>query len=229
MLISRARLATLGSGLLDVAFTPRCVGCGREGAYLCQRCLDQARPLPLPYFLASAGAGEACLVETIALDGVLSSHAMEGVVREAVHHLKYRDLRALAPVLGTMLAARAQAGGKVFEGVCAVPLHRRRLRERGYNQAALLAKECARALGLPLFLDAVRRSHYGEPQARSANMADRRSGVRGAFEPNSRVDGLRLLLVDDVCTTGATLDACAHALKAAGAAAVWGLTVAREV
>ena len=229
MLVSREKLASVGGRLLDLVFTPRCVGCRREGVYLCHSCLDKGTSLPKPYFLGNAGAGEACLVETIALEGVLSCYAMEGAAREAVHQLKYRDVRAMAPVLGAMLGERVRASGMSFQGVCAVPLHPKRLRERGYNQSALLAKEAARSLGLPLHLDVVRRTRYGQPQARSANMAERRSGVRDAFSASVRLDGARLLLVDDVCTTGATLDACAHALKSAGAASVWGLTVARAL
>ena len=216
---------SLGQKALDLVFTPRCVGCGREGVYLCEPCLEGGRLLDVPYFLEHGGDSFA---EAPAVDGVLSCFAMEGVVREAVHHLKYRGLRAIAPTLGGLMARRAKRGGRPADAVVPVPLHRSRLRERGYNQAELLAAEVAKGLRDSVEAKAVERVRQGPPQAR-AGLEERWTGVQGAFESRRRLDGLRLLLVDDVCTTGATLDACARALKGAGAASVWGLTFAREV
>jgi ComF family protein len=123
-------------------------------------------------------------------------------------------------------------GGPAFEAdvVVPVPLHRQRERERGYNQAALIAKPLAKFLGLPyksVLLTRVRP----RPDKYLLNYEERREAVRGAFatRPGSRVDNLRVLLVDDVMTSGATLDSCAKALREAGARSVIGLTVARAV
>ena len=121
------------------------------------------------------------------------------------------------------------ASGISVDAVVPVPLHPKRLRERGYNQAELLAREVAKTLDLPMEANAVERVSHGPPQARSRALEERGASVQGAFEARARVDGRRILLVDDVCTTGATLDACAQALKAGGAACVWGLTFAREL
>ena len=219
----------LGEKVLDLLFTPRCVGCQREGAYLCDLCLETARPLELPYMPGNASAPDPGALEPMALEGVLSCFSMEGAVREAVHHLKYRGLRAIAPPMGGLLAQRAKSSGISVDAIVPVPLHPKRLRERGYNQAELLAREEAKTLDLPMAADAAVRVSHGPPQARSGALEERRASVQGAFEPRGRLDGRRVLLVDDVCTTGATLEACARALKAGGAACVWGLTFAREL
>jgi len=111
-----------------------------------------------------------------------------------------------------------------------VPLHKKRLRERGYNQSGLLAKELGKLTHLPVVDDCLFRERYTLPQARTSNVDERRSNVVGVFA--CRNDSLRdkeVLLIDDVSTSGATLDACAAALKAAGAILVWGLVLAREI
>jgi len=110
-----------------------------------------------------------------------------------------------------------------------VPLSGLRRRTRGYNQAEALARALGRELGLPAWPGALERRRHTPPQARSADMEERRRNVAGAFvcrEPG--VAGRRVLLVDDVTTTGATLAACALALKEAGARSAWGLAFARE-
>ena len=110
-----------------------------------------------------------------------------------------------------------------------VPLHPKRLRERGYNQASLLAKKLSRLGGLPVVEDTLIRVRDALPQARTRSAIERRQNVQDAFVCHQGLEGKQVLLIDDVCTTGATLDACAIALKAAGAGSVWGLTVAREM
>ena len=111
-----------------------------------------------------------------------------------------------------------------------VPLHKRRLRERGYNQSGLLAEELGKLTGLPVVSDCLERQRYALPQARTAHVEERRSNVTGAFTcHDSRLSGKQVLLIDDVATSGATIDACAATIKAAGAISVWGLLVAREI
>jgi ComF family protein len=116
----------------------------------------------------------------------------------------------------------------IGEVLVPVPLHPKRLRQRGYNQALLLAQELSKIIGLPVDEDALIRAQDVVPQARTKSAAERRQNVRHAFACNRNMADKQILLIDDVCTTGATLDACAIALKAAGASSVWGLTVARE-
>ncbi len=116
------------------------------------------------------------------------------------------------------------------ETLVPVPLHRQRLRERGYNQSSLLAQGIGKLTSLPVVDDCLIRQRHALPQARTQTVEERRSNVADAF--TCRDHGLKdkqVLLIDDVATSGATLDACAVALKAAGATSVWGLTLAREV
>ena len=145
-----------------------------------------------------------------------------------VHRFKYNDLRALAPVQAKLLADYLESNPMPADLLMAVPIHRRRERQRGYNQSQMLAQELSKLIGIPIQLG-LRRHKGSPPQARSQSMEERRANVQDAFTfQGDQLDGKRVLLLDDVCTTGATLDACAAVLKDAGAGAVWGLTVARE-
>ena len=151
---------------------------------------------------------------------------MDGAAREAVHQLKYRGLRALAPVMGETMARRLIDSSLRPDMLLAVPLHPRRLRERGHNQAELLAQAVDRRLGLGLDLSGLERVRHGAPQARAANLEERLASVDSAFRVRANVEALTVVVVDDVCTTGATLASCARALRQAGAREVWGLTFA---
>jgi ComF family protein len=155
---------------------------------------------------------------------------MEGTIREAVHRLKYNNLRAIAPILGELLADFLDSQQVPGQVLVPVPLHRRRERQRGYNQAHLLAKEAGDRLGIPIVPQILSRLSNTPPQAKSPGAQERRANVQGSFRclHPSLVKGLEVVLVDDVCTTGATLEACAVALKEAGAASVWGVALARE-
>ena len=116
------------------------------------------------------------------------------------------------------------------ETLVGVPLHPRRLRERGYNQSGLLAGELSKRIGMPVIEDCLVRVKEAQPQVRAADVEERRRNVVDAFVcRDERVKGKRIILIDDVCTSGATLDSCAAALKNNGAASVWGLTLAREI
>ena len=148
---------------------------------------------------------------------------------QAVYALKYRNLRALAPVLGGLMASEVQNARLDVELLVPVPLHPRRLRERGYNQAELLAQQMGRRLGVPVAVRGLVRVRHTPAQARTENRETRRANVAAAFRARDSFDGRRVLLVDDVCTTGATLEACAAALREAGAHEVWGVTLAREL
>jgi ComF family protein len=152
------------------------------------------------------------------------------VVRQAVHYLKYRSLKALAPSLAQLLKGYLDTAPLPGEVLVPVPLHPRRLRERGYNQSGLLARELGKLTGLRVVEGSLHRLRNTPPQARATSVAVRRSNVAGAFASGDhQLQQKQVLLIDDVCTTGATLDACAVALKTAGATSVWGLTLAREI
>ncbi len=235
-MVGFAPLARVGQAVLDVLFPSRCVGCGAYGAFLCQSCraeLPRARPPRCPICWQpqpqSAPCGR-CRKERPAFEGARSPYLYEGAAREAVHALKYSYLSALAQPMAQLMARYVEEEGAIeADLLVAVPLYGRRQRLRGYNQSALLARELSRLYGLPLAERGLARRRNTPSQARSGDAEARRRNVTDAFIADRRwVEGKRVLLIDDVMTTGATLDACARALRQAGAASVWAVTFARE-
>ena len=153
---------------------------------------------------------------------------MEGLIREAILCFKYRNYRVAAPCLGRLLAGYLSDNPLPGDLLMPVPLHPGKLRDRGYNQAELLAPEIGKASGLPVEAKVLRRTRNSASQASTSDGNLRRANTAGAFACEADLAGTRCILVDDVCTTGSTLNACAEALVAAGASEVWALTLARE-
>lgn len=170
-----------------------------------------------------------CASRTFSISTIRSVFRLEGAIRRAIHELKYNNLRAIAPTLSGYLARYMAETDCNPDLIVAVPLHSSRQRHRGYNQSALLAAGLARDTGIPLNCHALTRTRRTDSQVGSRTARARAVNVEGAFFCEGDVRGRRILLVDDVCTTGATLESCAAALKREGAVHVWGLTVAREI
>ena len=229
-------LTRVGRVVLEVIFPSRCVGCGTYGSFLCQSCqaeLPRARPPRCPICWQPQRQGvpcSRCHEERPAFQGARSLYLYEGAAREAVHALKYNYLSALAQPMAQLMARYVEEEEDIeADLLVAVPLYARRQRLRGYNQSALLARELSRLCGLPLAGRGLARRRNTPPQARSVDAEARKRNVADAFiADRRRVEGKRVLLIDDVMTTGATLDACARALRQAGAASVWAVTFARE-
>jgi ComF family protein len=164
------------------------------------------------------------------IDGIRSPFRFDEVIRKAVHELKYRNLKAISPCLAELLADYVKANPLPGDALVSVPLHPRRLRERGYNQSSLLARELSKRIGLPVIEDCLIRVKQAQPQVRAVDVEERRRNVADAFIcRDERVKGKRIIVIDDVCTSGATLESCAVALKNQRAISVWGLTLAREI
>jgi len=173
------------------------------------------------------GLGAHCRTAPLQIECIRSVVYFEGVLREAVHWLKYRGRTALAGPLGGLMAGYWMQHPMPTDIVVPVPLHTARLRERGYNQAALLAREMARRVGLVVDEQTLVRWRVTAPQV-ELDFRQRRENVRDAFRcSGDALTGKQVLLVDDVCTTGATLEACAVALYEGGARGVRALTLAR--
>jgi ComF family protein len=164
------------------------------------------------------------------IDGARAPYRFELLLREAIHQFKYQNLRSLAPILAGFLASYLTHNALPTDILVPVPIHPQRLKERGYNQSLLLALELGRLTNLQVVENVLIRNMNTPPQAKTANLAARRQHMTTAFfSRGDKLRGKRILLVDDVATSGATLNGCAIALKNAGVNSVWGLTLAREV
>lgn len=230
------RIAQAKDSLLDLLFPLYCVGCGREGSLICSHCRSDLPEIEPPWcFICGLPRGGFCVCGTDrsriwSLDGIRSPFRFEGAIREAVHGLKYRNIRGLADVLARFLAPYLHSDEIPADVLVPVPLHRKRLRERGYNQSELLARCLSGLTGVPCRTDLLSRERHALPQARAEDIRQRRSNVVDAFRAAAGlIQGERILLLDDVTTTSSTLEACASELKAAGAGSIWAITVAREL
>ena len=188
---------------------------------LCPRC---GRPQ------ASGIICPSCRQRKSEIDGIRSLFRFDEVIRKAIHELKYRNLKAISPCLAELLADYLRSNPLPGEALVCVPLHPRRLRERGYNQSSLLAGELGGRIDLPVIEDCLIRVKQAQPQVRAVDVEERWRNVADAFVcRDEKVSGKQIILIDDVCTSGATLESCAAALKNKGATSVWGLTLAREI
>jgi ComF family protein len=213
--------------LLDLLLPPTCAGCGLEGMSLCGRCGEPLarrleEPPGMPLGLVAPLPVGIVQLEWCATYG--------GPVRDALHALKYRGERRLAPILAHGMSERWRRAGRGGEMLVPVPVHPTRRRERGFDQAEDLARGVATELCLPWSPALERRTRTTAQHA--LGRAERAANMGGVFavrrERRHLVAGRWVLLVDDITTTGATLAECAAALHAAGARAVSALTVARD-
>ncbi|MDP2729374.1 MAG: ComF family protein [Dehalococcoidales bacterium] len=230
------QVTKLGGKALDFLFPQWCLGCGKEGVLICSSCCISL-PRLIPPLCPRCGRPQpsgilcpGCVSWQAKIEGIRSPYRFDGVIRQAIYQLKYRNLRVVAAPLARLLDNYLSSNSVPGEVLVPVPLHRKRLRERGYNQSALLAKELSKLSKLPVVDDCLIRERQATPQARTKSAAERQDNVTGAFAcRSSQLQDRQVLLIDDVATSGATLDACAEALKEAGAASVWGLVLAREI
>lgn len=224
------------AALTEFLFPRRCSGCQTTGAILCSACAAQLPAVPQPQCLACGlplppgVLCRHCAEFPLSLDALGAPYVYTANLKSALLRFKYVGARTAAQDLSPLLGAYVAATNWQVDGVLGVPLHPRRQRERGFNQADALAAEVGRLLGLPR-LTALERVKDTPPQARQPDRQARWSNVAAAFRAsgNASINGRRILVVDDVCTTGATLSACGVALRAAGAGAAYGVTLARAL
>jgi ComF family protein len=227
---------------LDLVFPPRCVGCRSFGSFLCSDCLEKMpRAQPprcpvcwMPVLSPAEGPSDGdvcgrCRSRPFAFEAARCPFVYDGVAREAVHALKYHGVSAVAEVMAQAMAECLEEWAPAAAALTPVPMTGGRRRSRGYNQSEVLARELSRLSGLPVATGVLIRRRGAQPQALAADEATRRANVADAFAVRRRgpLAG-PLLLVDDVMTSGATLDACARALRRAGHGPVYALTFARE-
>ncbi|RPJ63192.1 MAG: ComF family protein [Dehalococcoidia bacterium] len=229
-------LRQLQNEVIDLFFPRECIGCGKIDDFICIQCAKKLSRL-VPPLCPKCGKPEAsghlcyeCWGKSSNIDNVYSVFVFDGTMRKAVHSLKYHNLRAIAGCLGKYMASYYVANNLNGNILVPVPLHENRVRERGYNQSILLAREISRIVEIPVDAKLIKRTRDCISQARTKNVEERRRNMENAFSPISdMISGMEIILIDDVCTSGATLEACATVLKKAGASRVTGFTLAREI
>jgi len=216
--------------MLRLLFRESCPSCGGlSDAGFCSVC---AADLPRTHD-ACSGCGLARPVAQCPrrlapwhVDAVATPFAYAPPLDRHVQQLKYAGARSLGRAFALLLTPAVRDACRNVDALVAVPLHRRRLRERGYNQAIEIARPLCRALGVPLLLRGIERRH-ASPSQTGGSAVQRRAGVAAAFHVARSVAGLRIAIVDDVITTGATVNALAGALRAAGATRCIAVAAAR--
>jgi ComF family protein len=218
---------------LDWLFPPSCGGCGVRGIRWCPECQDHTRLIPSTLcpicgnVQASTVVCRKCRVSPPGYSALRSWAVFEGPIRNALHRLKYKGDMALGEVLARPLASLFKDMGWAVDLVAPVPLGVARKAERGYNQATLLAQPFALENRLVFRPEALVKIRDTRTQV-GLSVPERRTNVAGAFKANPKVVKEKLVVVvDDVTTSGATIEACAQALLEAGARQVYGLTLAR--
>jgi competence protein ComFC len=229
------RLTRLFLVSLDWLFPPVCGGCNRTGFRWCPECQQQVKPVPEPVCricglpLSRPGLCKACIADHPPYEVMRSWVIFEGPIRHALHSLKYRRNVTLGEALAHHLAGYVRTLGWQPDLVAPVPLGRQRMKERGYNQAGLLAKPLSILQNWNYSPGAVFRVRDTRSQV-GLSAPERRLNISNAFRADPvRVSGKVILLLDDVTTTGATLTACSEALIKAGAKSVYALTLARAL
>ena len=236
----------LKKAILDTLFPIFCFGCGREGSWLCNECVKKVKILERQYCpqcekeitLSGSLCGKCRHGKKSHLDALISSTGYDApAIKKLTHGLKYRYLTDAAGVLSHfIIKALLFHDCPLPFAIVPVPLHKKRLRWRGFNQAQLLAEKISENLAPPLVisvLDILERKKYNKPQMEIKNYQERLRNVEDIFQLKSDFDcspiqKKTLLLVDDIATTGATLQECAKILKESGAKKVIAAVVARQ-
>lgn len=231
----RSRARGLADSLLNFVFPPVCGACKQAGSLICEACHNQlqwiqaplcnrcGRPVSKPTDCCAV-----CQERPLSLKHIRAAVLFAHPVAKLIHNLKYNGAFALAKPLAEMMAEAWATWQMPVDLVLPIPLHAERQRERGYNQSTLLTRDFCNMVTLPYAEDGLQRTRFTTPQV-GLTAVERLKNVQDAFAPKVDVVGKHILLIDDVCTTGATMAAAATALHAAGAQTVSGYCVARAI
>jgi len=219
--------------LLDILFPKFCIGCGKEGKYICERCnifTSETEPI---YFKQ----------EKYGLDSLISIWEYEGLMKKAIHQIKYQGITDIIKELMKMVEiegiGRTGVGPGLAPIITYVPMYKKREKKRGFNQAKIIAQELAKKTGFQV-IPLLKKTKDTKPQM-ELNQEERLENIKGCFKlietrplGNSNEEAVRgrvseVILVDDVYTTGATMRECAKVLKKAGVKKVTGFVLARTV
>lgn len=240
-------LKRIKKGALDTLFPITCLGCQKNGFWLCEECQKnitiQSLQLCPKCEKENTPSGFLCpacrMDKDFCLDALISATTYDAPsLKKLVYNFKYRFIRSLAKILARIISKALLSHNIPLPAlIIPVPLHPKRLRWRGFNQAHLLAENISRSIS-PLLeipvLDILARKKYNKPQMEIKSYGERQKNVFGLFVMRPGLDprlvkGKKILLVDDIATTGATLHECAKVLKEAGAKKVFAAVVARQM
>lgn len=224
----KERAKTFVQALTDIAFPPVCVGCKKPGRLICEACYQDIYWLNesfCPFCLKENIQKPCCDVRPSI---IFTAVSYIGPIPKAIHHLKYEGHFALAKPLAQIMLESWQDNWHLPTALIAMPLHKTREKKRTYNQSALLAQEIAQAWNIHHQTDGLFRVRKTTPQV-GLNAKERSNNVTNAFWAKETVKDETILLIDDVFTTGATMQAAAQALLDAGAKEVYGFTLAKAM
>ncbi len=224
------------SGFLNILYPSQCPACGNPSdtfrtSPICSSCWSTIERFAgpscalcgLPFASEYAAVCGQCMKKRPPFSKVIFYGLYEGVLAEAISQMKFHGLKRLSKPLGTLILDLELP---VIDGILPVPLSVKGLRKRGFNQALLMARVLSKSLQVPLFMDILWKKKETLPQI-GLSKKERLANLKKAFEVQGDIKGLRLLLVDDVMTTGATVTECSKVLMKAGAQEVTVLTLAR--
>lgn len=232
----RSRIHTLGWNALDLLFPPRCAGCDKWGERYCASCQKQTKLINSsicqvcgePYPGTFRFVCQRCQKAELFYTNLRSWAYFEGPIQRAIHKLKYKKDLGLGEKLAQPLVNLMLTNHWKIDLITAVPLDAARQRVRGYNQSLCLARPLAWKTGLPIVASIIKRIKKTKSQV-GLSLEDRKINVAGAFKAEQKlVYGKSILIIDDVVTTGSTINSCAEALMKADALRVYGLTLARS-
>lgn len=208
--------------LLNILFPIQCLGCNREGSLCCEECYKTIHAIHLKTRIKRC--------EYLDSVYIACCYDKTPIVKKLIHILKYRGEKTEAPEILGKIAIQTLKKHNIFTGILIpVPLHPKRSRERGFNQSELLAKEIRKNHpGFTVCINKLKRIRNTKSQAKMKSKEERCQNVKEAFE-SSEISPKEYILIDDVCTTGTTLNECAKALKKSGAQHVTALVIARNM
>jgi len=233
----RSRIHTWGWDTLDFLFPPRCAGCDEWGERYCASCQEKTKIISSsicqicgePYHGRYRIVCQRCQTAELFYSSLRAWAYFEGPIQRAIHKLKYKKDLGLGEKLAQPLADLLLATKWDIDLVTAVPLDSARQRDRGYNQSLCLARPLAWKIGLPIVASIIKRIKKTRSQV-GLSLEERKINVTGAFWAEQKhVVGKSILIIDDVVTTGSTINSCAEALIKANASRVYGLTLARAM
>jgi ComF family protein len=220
---------------LDWLYPPNCGGCGQTGARWCKDCAQNTREIDSPICPICGNPNvndepcQRCQLSKPLYTSLRSHTVFSGSIREAVHRLKYRHDIGLGEALARPMITSLQKLNWSLDIITSVPLGLARFEERGYNQATLLARPIALSLNLPFSSRILTRTRETRTQV-GLTVTERQENMANAFRANRKLcTGKNILVVDDVATSGATLNACAKALLDGGATRIYGFSLARAI